>query len=117
MGVCIVIGACVILVLYINSSGMESPKTEPGKNTGTISLRRLLLAAIEVAIKGGKEVVAVRSAPNIGERSKGNTKGIDDPVTKADYNSHCVMYYSLIHSFPKVRVSKVDSSTEYGLYS
>lgn len=117
IGICIIIGACIILVLYINSSGMESPKTEPGKNNGFVSLKKLLVAAIEVAVKGGKEIVAVRNAPNIGEKSKGNTKGINDPVTKADYNSHCVMYYSLIHSFPKVKVSEVRNSTEYGLYS
>lgn len=108
MGVCIIIGAGVLLVLYINSSGMESPKTETGKKISSVNLKRLLVAAVEVAIKGGNEVVAVRNAPHTGEQSKGKTKeGVNDPVTKADYNSHCVMYYSLIHSFPKVKVSKV----------
>jgi inositol monophosphatase 3 len=116
MGVCIIIGVCVLLVLYINSSGMESPKAEPGKNSGSVNLKRLLVAAVEVAIKGGKEVAAVRNAPNIGERNKGDIKeGINNPVTKADYNSHCVMYYSLIHSFPKVKVSQISKSAEYDL--
>jgi len=108
MGVCIIIGAGVLLVLYMNSSGMENPKTETGKNTGSVNLKRLLVAAVEVAIKGGKEVVAVRNASHTGEQSKGKTnEGVNDPVTRADYNSHCVMYYSLIHSFPKVKVSEV----------
>ena len=108
MGVCIIIGAGVLLVLYINSSGMENPKTETGKNIGSVNLKQLLVAAVEVAIKGGKEVVAVRNAPHTGEQSKGKTKeGVNDPVTKADYNSHCVMYYSLTHSFPHVKVSEV----------
>lgn len=116
MGVCIIIGACCLLVLYINSNGMESPKTDPGKNTGSVNLKRLLVAAVEVAIKGGKEIVAVRNTLNNGERSKGKTKeGVNDPVTKADYNSHCVMYYSLIHSFPKIKVSQVGKCAVYGL--
>lgn len=108
MGVCIIIVAGVLLVLYINSNGMENPKTETGKNIGPVNLKRLLVAAVEVAIKGGKEVAAVKNAPRTGEQSKGKTKeGVNEPVTKADYNSHCVMYYNLIHSFPKVKVSKV----------
>jgi inositol monophosphatase 3 len=94
---------------------MESPKTEPGKNTGCVSLKRLLVAAIEVAMKGGREIVAARNATNHGEKSKGKTKeGVNEPVTKADYNSHCVMYYSLSHSFPKIKVSQIRICSEYG---
>lgn len=116
MGVCIIIGACGLLVLYINSNSMETPKTEPGKTTDSVNLKRLLVAAIEVAMKGGKEIVAARNTPNTGEQSKGKTKeGVNDPVTKADYNSHCVMYYSLIHSFPKIKVSQVRICAEYSL--
>lgn len=118
MGVCIIIGACCLLVLYINSNGMESLKTAPGKNTGSVNLKSLLVAAVEVAIKGGKEIAAVRNTSNNGERSKGKTKeGVNDPVTKADYNSHCVMYYSFIHSFPKIKVSQVGKCAVYGLKS
>jgi len=113
MGVCIIIGAGVLLVLYINSSGMENPKTETGKNIGSVNLKQLLVAAVEVAIKGGKEVVAVRNAPHTGEQSKGKTKeGVNDPVTKADYNSHCVMYYSLTHSFPHVKIISEENIKE-----
>jgi inositol monophosphatase 3 len=116
MGVCIIIGACGLLVLYINANGMETPKTEPGKTTDSVNLKRLLVAAVEVAMKGGKEIVAARNTPNTGEKSKGKTKeGVNDPVTKADYNSHCVMYYSLIHSFPKIKVSQARICAEYGL--
>jgi inositol monophosphatase 3 len=115
MGICIIIAAGVLLVLYINSSGMENPKTETGKNTDSVNLKRLLFAAVEVAIKGGKEVVAVRHAPHTEEKSKGKTKeGVNHPVTKADHNSHCVMYYSLMHSFPKVKVSQFFESVKYG---
>jgi inositol monophosphatase 3 len=95
---------------------MESPKTEPGKNSGSVNLKKLLVAAIEVAIKGGKEIVAVRNTANTGERSKGKTReGVKDPVTKADYNSHCIMYYSIIHSFPKIKVSHFGKCAEYSL--
>jgi inositol monophosphatase 3 len=74
MGVCIIIGAGVLLVLYINSSGIENPKTERAKNTGSVNLKRLLVAAVEVAIKGGKEVDAVRNTPHTGEKSKGKSR-------------------------------------------
>lgn len=105
MGICIIIGACVLLVIYINTSGIESSKTDPVKNSVTISLKSVLVAAIKVAEKGGREIVTVRKEPDIGEKIQGKTEeGVNDPVTRADYNSHCVMYYNLKRSFPKVKI-------------
>ncbi|XP_069669235.1 putative inositol monophosphatase 3 [Periplaneta americana] len=105
MGICIIIGACVLLVLYINASGIESPKIEPVKNSDTVSMRSILVAAIKVAEEGGKEIVKVRKEPDIGEKIQGKTEeGVNDPVTRADYNSHCVMYYNLKRSFPKAKI-------------
>lgn len=71
----------------------------------SVNLRQLLIAAIEVAELGGKEVAYVRSLPDINIKSKGKTKeGADDPLTNADKKSHCVMYYGLTQAFPKVKV-------------
>ncbi|KAK3915194.1 Putative inositol monophosphatase 3 [Frankliniella fusca] len=90
---------CLLLILYIFS---KSSKVE---QVNTVNLRKLLIAAIEVAEKGGKEVSYVRSLPDINIKSKGKTKeGANDPLTNADKKSHCVMYYGLTQAFPKVKV-------------
>lgn len=105
VGICVIIGACVLFVLYMNTNGLESHKTELRKNTESVNLKKILAAAITVAVKGGKEVVLIKKSNDIGEKSKGNTKeGVNDPVTKADYKSHCVMYYGLTHSFSGLKI-------------
>ncbi|KAJ1529651.1 hypothetical protein ONE63_006414 [Megalurothrips usitatus] len=89
----------VLMIMYMFSRGS---KTE---EVNTVNLRKLLIAAIEVAEKGGKEVSYVRSLPDINVKSKGKTKeGANDPVTNADKRSHCVMYYGLTQAFPKVKI-------------
>nr|CAD7441288.1 unnamed protein product [Timema bartmani] len=110
IGVCIIIGVFVLFLLYMssNSSGGDAkvPVVKDVSDNNSINLRKLLIAAIQVAEKGGKEVVAVKKDNNLDEKTKGKTKeGVNDPVTKADYKSHCVMYYSLKHWFPTLKVT------------
>ncbi|PSN33073.1 putative inositol monophosphatase 3 [Blattella germanica] len=113
VGVCVIIGACVLFLLYINTSSIDGQKTETGKSTDAVNLRKLLAAAIKVSKKGGDEVSAVKKGNDIDEKSKGNTiEGVKDPVTKADYNSHCVMYYSLTRFFPGVKIVSEEHKDE-----
>nr|CAD7265749.1 unnamed protein product [Timema shepardi] len=117
IGVCIIIGVFVLFLLYMssNSSGGDAkvPVVKDVSDNNSINLRKLLIAAIQVAEKGGKEVVAVKKDNNLDEETKGKTKeGVNDPVTKADYKSHCVMYYSLKHWFPTLKVISEEHSSE-----
>ena len=116
VGVCVIIGACLLFVLYMNTNGIESQKTDARKNIETVNLKKLLAAAISVAVRGGKEVVLIKKGKDIGEKSKGNTKeGVNDPVTQADYNSHCVMYYGLSRSFSGLKVGHLDKINYHSL--
>nr|CAD7572063.1 unnamed protein product [Timema californicum] len=117
IGVCIIIGVFVLFLLYMssNSSGGDAkvPVVKDVSDNNSINLRKLLIAAIQVAEKGGKEVVVVKKDNNLDEETKGKTKeGVNDPVTKADYKSHCVMYYSLKHWFPTLKVISEEHSSE-----
>lgn len=72
-----------------------------------VNLKELLITSISVAIKGGNEVYRVMQEQEIHESSKGKTKdGANDPVTNADYKSHCVMYYGIKRVFPEIKVSE-----------
>lgn len=107
-GICIIIGLICLIFVYISSSN----KSEIEKKR-IVSLKKLLIAAIETAIKGGREVVDVHRESNLNKRSKGKTKdGVDLPVTDADERSHCAMYYSLVHTFPDVKVISEEMSSE-----
>ncbi|KAL0270433.1 UNVERIFIED_CONTAM: hypothetical protein PYX00_007843 [Menopon gallinae] len=109
-GICIIIGLVCFMFLYISSSN----KTEIEKKR-IVSLKKLLIAAIETAIKGGREVIDVYRESNLNERSKGKTKeGVDLPVTDADMRSNCAMYYSLVHTFPDIKVISEEVTSESG---
>ncbi|XP_017887668.1 putative inositol monophosphatase 3 [Ceratina calcarata] len=76
-----------------------------------VSLKLLLAAAIRAAEIGGSAVVAVHDQVKFEIQSKGKTKeGINDPVTEADYKSHCAMYHSLLEVFPSITVISEETS-------
>ncbi|XP_035743671.1 putative inositol monophosphatase 3 [Vespa mandarinia] len=82
-------------------------------NKDVVSLRSLLVAAIKAAELGGYEVVSVHEQTNFNIESKGKTKeGENDPVTAADYRSHCAMYNSLKDAFPGITVISEEASKD-----
>ncbi|KAL0107664.1 hypothetical protein PUN28_014758 [Cardiocondyla obscurior] len=82
-------------------------------NDKNLSLKKLLAAAIRAAELGGLEVVAVHDQIKFKIESKGQTKeGLNDPVTAADYRSHCAMYRSLTEAFPEITVISEETSQD-----
>ncbi|CAL7935620.1 unnamed protein product [Xylocopa violacea] len=94
-------------MLYLYTSRILNTNVQD-KN---ISLKLLLATAIRAAKIGGSEVIAVHNQANFEVQSKGKTKeGINDPVTEADYKSHCAMYHSLLEAFPSITVISEEAS-------
>ncbi|CAK1544845.1 unnamed protein product [Leptosia nina] len=97
---CFTLAFVLFLIIYWRSGG-------PGYPTDTsdlVNIKSLLNAAIYAAERGGVKVIEGR---NHGAKvhTKGKTKeGANDPVTDADYASHCVMYYTLRNAFPKIAI-------------
>lgn len=77
-----------------------------------ISLRSLLKSSIKASKLGGIEIIDVhKNIDDIKIEIKGLTnEGIDDPVTLADYKSHCAMYNYLSTIFPSVTVISEEKS-------
>lgn len=103
----------------VDSNGLSVSDSSPSSATTTdkVSLRELICAAVDVATRGGLEVVQVRkSTAELEEKVKGKTKeGVKDSATAGDFRSHRVMYYSLKKTFPKVKVisEEHDPSTSF----
>lgn len=76
-----------------------------------VSLRSLLKSSIKASKLGGIEIADVHNNyKNINIEIKGKTKeGIDDPVTIADYKSHCAMYNYLQTMFPTINIISEES--------
>lgn len=107
----------VILVFYLftSTSSTKSMLKKEIENYGKINLRKLLIGVVLAAQEGGKEVLKISELKDFGEKSKGKTKeGVNDPVTEADKNSHCVVALGLSRIFPKLNMiseEKVDSNS------
>lgn len=92
----------IIYHLSGSSSSNQSPLVAKS-SSNEISLRKLLIGAIMAAERGGEEVLKVYNSKILNTQTKGKTKeGVVDPVTDADFNSHCTMVSGLEHLFPKV---------------
>lgn len=103
-----IIITCCLLLLFVYYLSPSSSIVAEKK----VNLRRLLMAAIEAAEKGGLEVVKASKSALLTE-SKGETKeGVNIPVTAADYQSHCVMYYGIAKTFPDIKVISEEKEAE-----
>lgn len=103
---CFTLAFILFLIIYWRSGGTSYPV----EKDDLINLRTLLKACIETAERGGKKVTEGKNhALNI--KSKGKTlEGANDPVTDADYASHCAMYYGLKNTFTKLNVVSEEHS-------
>uniref|UniRef100_A0A023F0T6 inositol-phosphate phosphatase n=1 Tax=Triatoma infestans TaxID=30076 RepID=A0A023F0T6_TRIIF len=106
VGLCIICALIILFIIYLSPKhfSLQSDK---------VNLRRLLLASIEAAERGGHEVIKVSKENNLNEEIKGKTKeGAKIPVTEADYRSHCVMYYGITKLFPSINVISEEKEGE-----
>lgn len=70
-----------------------------------MNLRKLVIGLILAARQGGKEVIKVSQKDDFEQKSKGKTKeGLDDPVTQADFYSHCRIANGLWRIFPQLNL-------------
>eukprot|EP00912_Choanoflagellata_sp_UC4_P002073 UC4_evm1s1321 len=67
-------------------SGVASVLSSGNSDDERISLRELLSAAVDVAERGGREVINVKRGGDLHQKSKGTLLDgkVDDPVTAAD---------------------------------
>lgn len=105
-GVLIIFLLALVVIYYITSNYDTKPSTfAANKSPDEVNLRKLLIAAIVAAQKGGLEVLEVSKSANFGTLSKGKTKeGANDPVTDADFRSHCLMEQGLKNIFSKLQI-------------
>lgn len=108
----LLVSIIILLLFYFTTSGSDESKAVlSSRTTDEINLRKLLIASIVAAQKGGVQVVDVSNSLDFGELSKGKTKeGINDPVTQADFRSHCVMEHGLKSIFPELHIVSEEDS-------
>ncbi|XP_030568233.1 putative inositol monophosphatase 3 [Drosophila novamexicana] len=96
----------IVLVYFLNFHKDERPAIYGMlRSDNKVNLRKMLIAAIQAAQRGGLEVLDVAHTRQLKERSKGKTaEGVNDPFTDADGRSHCVMKQGLQRIFPRVRI-------------
>ena len=89
------------------------PSSSNEEDPFRVDLRSLLIAAIQAAESGGKEVTRVWESAKLDSRSKGLTKeGQKELVTKGDLASHKVMVHGLSATFPGLQVISEENETE-----
>lgn len=104
---------CLLIVGVLYFAQMCIWPVNKSEHKSDVSLKQLLAGAIKAAEIGGFEVMAVHNQVQFKIESKGQTKeGVNDPVTAADYRSHCVMYGSLTKAFPGITVISEETSQD-----
>lgn len=88
--------AVLVLVILVVSRG-----TGPGPAAGQLSGKRLLVASILAARRGG---VAVKEGAEGDDELNVRLKGTSEPVTDVDVASHCAMFYGLKSVFPRLQL-------------
>lgn len=113
-GVFIILLILVVSVYYLSTGKSRSSNYAVNKNPNKVNLRKLLIGSIQAAQHGGIKVVEVSKKADFNIHSKGRTKeGANDPVTDADFRSHCVMAEGLHRIFPKLNIiSEEDESKQ-----
>ncbi|XP_030379132.1 putative inositol monophosphatase 3 [Scaptodrosophila lebanonensis] len=96
----------IVLVYLLNFHQEERPALYGMlRSDNKVNLRKMLIAAVQAAQRGGFEVRDVAHTRELKERSKGKTdEGANDPFTDADARSHCVMKQGLKRFFPRVQI-------------
>lgn len=97
---CFTLAFVLFLIIYWRTGAAEYPSDK----SDLVNLKSLLKAAIQAAERGGKKVIDGKNH-ELNVKSKGKTlEGANDPVTDADYASHCAMYYALKNTFSKLNI-------------
>lgn len=114
-GVFIIALALMVLMYYITTSKSRSASYAASRNPNEVNLRKILIGTIQAAQRGGLEVLEVYKSADFKVQSKGKTKeGVNDPVTDADFRSHCVMADGLHRIFPKLRIISEEDTAKQG---
>ncbi|XP_065161686.1 putative inositol monophosphatase 3 [Atheta coriaria] len=102
-GLLLVFIVVALFLFYFFSKSADTSSAIKDEFKDSIDLSNLLIVAIKAAQNGGNEVLKTKD--NLKIDSKGKTgEGINDPVTTADYNSHCAMEATLKHQYPDISI-------------